>query len=366
MANIFDVAQLAGVSIKTVSRVVNREARIRPETIAKVTRAIEMLGYEPHHGARLMRSGKSGQIGFLTGLFSDAEVGTTRGGLSDLHILRGAQQAGRLARKTLLVADTGGDAQTVEALLKTFAAYRVEGVIYAASYHQQVMLPPLKDMPLVLVNCFDLQGTPAVLPDDALGQVRVVDHLVRRGHRRIAYVGIDENMVAGRLRKAAFVEACVRHGLDTAACPIRIGSKLEPGGPFLPLPAALHDILAHSPRPTALCFGNDVMALHGVRFLEEHGVRVPQDIAVMGFDDDRTICEAMRPQLSTVGLPYFEMGLAAVARLLADPPVPPAPWQLVAGDVVERDSTPALKPPRARAPSTSSARARPSTTPHPT
>ncbi|MGG2408646.1 LacI family DNA-binding transcriptional regulator, partial [Aeromonas veronii] len=72
MANIFDVAQLAGVSIKTVSRVVNCESNIRPETMEKVNRAIEMLGYEPHHGARLMRSGKSGQIGFITGLFSDA------------------------------------------------------------------------------------------------------------------------------------------------------------------------------------------------------------------------------------------------------------------------------------------------------
>jgi LacI family transcriptional regulator len=343
MANIFDVAQLAGVSIKTVSRVVNCENNIRPETMEKVNRAIEMLGYEPHHGARLMRSGKSGQIGFITGLFSDAEVGSTRAGLSELHILRGAQQASRAARKTLLVADTGGgDQQTVEALLKTFATYRVEGVIYAANYHQQAILPKPKDTPLVLVNCFDLLGTSAVLPDDALGQSRVVDHLVRCGHRRIGYVGVDEDMVAGRLRKAAFIAACVRHGLAAADCPVRIGSKLQPGGPFLPLPAALREIVALVPRPTALCFGNDVMALHGARLLDELGVRVPQDMALMGFDNDQTICEAMRPQLSTVALPYFEMGVAAVERLLAGNATPSEPWQLVAGDIVERGSTPPL------------------------
>ena len=342
MATIFDVAQLAGVSIKTVSRVVNREANIRPETLEQVNKAIEMLGYEPHHGARLMRSGKSGQIGFITGLFSDAEVGSTRAGLSDLHILRGAQQASRAARKTLLVADMGGDQQTVESLLKTFAAYRVEGVIYAAPYHQQVVLPKPKDTPLVLVNCFDLLGTPAVLPDDALGQTRVVDHLVRRGHHRIGYVGIDEDMVAGRLRKAAFTAACARHGLSLADCPVRIGSKLQPGEPFQPLLAALRELVALTPRVTALCFGNDVMALHGARMLEELGVRVPQDMALMGFDDDQTICEAMRPQLSTVALPYFEMGVAAVERLLAGDAAPGEPWQLIAGDIVERDSTPPL------------------------
>lgn len=362
MANIFDVAQLAGVSIKTVSRVVNREGSIRPETMEKVQRAIELLGYEPHHGARLMRSGKSGQIGFMTGLFSDAEAGSTRAGLSELHILRGAQQASRAARKTLLVADTGGgDQHNVEALLKTFAAYRVEGVIYAASYHQQVLLPKPRDTPLVLVNCFDLLGTPAVLPDDALGQMRVVDHLVRRGHRRIGYIGVDEDMVAGRLRKAAFIASCARHGLDPADCPVRIGSKLEAGGPFLPLPAALRELVALAPRPTALCFGNDVMAMHGARLLKELGVRLPQDMALMGFDDDQTICEAMRPQLSTVALPYFEMGVAAVGRLLTGTLSPGEPWQLIAGDTVERDSTPPLQRARQRTSSTPAGTDRPST-----
>lgn len=364
MANIFDVAQLAGVSIKTVSRVVNREGSIRPETMEKVQRAIEMLGYEPHHGARLMRSGKSGQIGFMTSLFSDAEAGSTRAGLSELHILRGAQQASREAGKTLLVADTGGgEAHNVEALLKTFATYRVEGVVCAANFHRQVLLPKprAKAMPLVLANCFDLLGTPAVLPDDALGQTRVVDHLVRRGHRHIGYIGIDEDMVAGRLRKAAFIAAIARHGLNPADCPVRMGSKLEPGGPFLPLRAAVQELAAMSPRPTALCFGNDVMAMHGARVLEELGVRPPQDIALMGFDDDETICEAMRPQLSTVALPYFEMGVAAVQRLLAGNATPGDPWQLIAGDVVERDSTPALQGARTRVHATPAGAVRPPT-----
>ena len=348
MATIFDVAQLAGVSIKTVSRVVNREASIRPETIEKVKRAIEMLGYEPHRGARLMRSGKSGLIGLITGVLSGSDLPATSAGLSDLHLLRGAQLACSAAGKTLLMADTAGETSGVESLLRTFISHRVEGVIYTAAYHQQVVLPRPKDTPLVLVNCFDLAGTPAVVPDDGLGQARVVDHLVGLGHRRIGYVGIHEGMVAGRLRKAAFIEACRHHGLDAALCPIRIGSTLERGDPFTLLAGALEDITRLPLRPTALCLGNDVMALHAMRLLDSLGLRVPQDIALMGYDDDAKICEATRPRLSTVELPYFEMGRAAVLRLLdaiAGRPAPAEPWQRVAGDVVVRDSAPALEPP---------------------
>ena len=347
MATIFDVAQLAGVSIKTVSRVVNREASIRPETIEKVNRAIGLLGYQPHHGARMMRSGKSGLIGVITGLLSGSDLPPTSAGLSDLHLLRGAQKACAAAGKTLLVADMGGDPQRVEALLRTFVAHRVEGVIYTAPYHQEVFLPRPKATPLVLVNCFDRSGTPAVVPDDELGQARVVDHLVARGHRRIGYIGITEGMVAGRLRKASFEASVARHGLDASRCPVRVGGTMSTSEPFTPLPAVLEEVMRLPKRPTALCLGNDVMALHAMRWLNAMGLHLPQDVAVMGFDDDGKICEATAPRLSTVTLPYYEMGQAAVERLLdemAGRPAPAEPWQLIAGDIVERDSAPALTP----------------------
>lgn len=352
MSTIHDVARLAGVSIKTVSRVINHETPIRPETVARVNEAIAKLGYEPHRGARMMRSGKSGLIGLVTGLFSDTRTAKTRAGLSDLSILRGAQIASRAAGKILLAADAGGpssDPDTLSNLLKTFAAHRVEGLIYAAPHHQQVLLPPLKGTPLLLVNCFDLAGTPAVVPDDSLGQAQVVDHLVSRGHRRIGYVGVDENMVAGRLRKAAFVEACARHGLDPAHCPALIGSALhDPSDPFTPLRPALQEIARHHPRPSALCLGNDIMALQAIRELQALGLRVPEDIALMGFDNDEVICEAASPSLSTVVLPYFEMGQIAVQRLLdliAGRQLPRSGWERVAGEVVSRDSVPWLAAP---------------------
>lgn len=347
MATIFDVAQLAGVSIKTVSRVVNREANIRPETIEKVNKAIEMLAYEPHRGARLMRSAKSGLIGIVTGLFSAVDQSPTTAGLSDVHLLRGANRACREAGKTLLMADIGGDPDAVFDLLATFASHRVEGVIYVAPYHQQVALPKPRGTPLVLANCFDVSNTPAVLPDDALGQDRAVEHLARLGHRRIAYVGLHEDMVAGRLRKAAFSAACARLGLAASDCPARVGATMDKLGLFDPLPAVLDELLRQPNRPTALCVGNDVMAVHAIRHLESRGLRLPQDMSLMGFDNDPVLCDNVRPRLSTVVLPYERMGSEAVSLLLAmiqgraaevSRPV------LVAGDVIDRESA---TPPRA-------------------
>ena len=346
MATITDVAHLAGVSIKTVSRVINGEDPIRPETKAKVAKAVEMLGYEPHRGARLMRSSKSGLIGIITGLFSSPDHGKISAGLSDLHILRGAYKACREAGKTLLMSDMAGDPSTVNELLSTFTSHRVEGIIYVASFHQEVLLPTPKATPLVLINCFSHSGIASVVPDDTWGQAAAVEHLVRQGHRRIGYIGLTEEIVAGRLRKAAFVNTCQRLGLRQTDCPVAIGSSLRNKEIFDPLSDALQSILNSDNRPTALCFGNDTMAMHAYRKLEELGVRVPEEMAIIGFDNDIVICNAVRPQLSTVTLPYFEMGYAGVRRLLdciSDPTQLEVSQQLIRGEVVERDSSPALE-----------------------
>ena len=345
MATITDVAQLAGVSIKTVSRVINEEEPIRPETKAKVDKAIEMLRYEPHRGARLMRSSKSGLVGIITGLFSSSDQGKATAGLSDLHILRGTYKACREAGKTLLMADMAGDPNTVGGLLRTFASHQVEGVIYVASFHQQVVVPTPKSTPLVLVNCFANSEIPAVLPDDVLGQTMAVEHLISKGHRRIGYIGLTEDIVAGRLRKAAFIETCARHGLQIDDCPVGIGSVHRNDEPFTPLRKVLESLLQRPKRPTALCMGNDAMAMHASRLLHEFGLQIPEDIALMGFDDDIVICNAVRPRLSTVTLPYFDMGYAGMRRLLAlinGDGTLDATTQLVPGEVIDRESTPSI------------------------
>ncbi|MEJ7138223.1 LacI family DNA-binding transcriptional regulator [Amphibiibacter pelophylacis] len=344
MSTIHDVAHLAGVSIKTVSRVVNRESGIRPATLERVTQAIEKLSYRPHRGARMMRSAKSGLVGIVTARLSLSGGPNDDIGLSDMHLLRGAHRVCREAGMTLLMADAAGDPNAVADLLDTFASHQVEGVIFVAPSHQLVPMLLKSDVPLVLANCFDLLGTTSVLPDDALGQRLAVERLVALGHRRIGYVGLPETNVAGRLRKAAFIETCQAQGLSPADCPALIGATADGPNTFAPLAAALADLVARPQRPTALCLGNDIMALHAIRCLEQLGLRLPQDMALIGYDNDSTLCNALRPRLSTITLPYEAMGARAAELLLERLAQPDQPAQtcLVPCEVVLRDSCPAL------------------------
>jgi LacI family transcriptional regulator len=196
VATIYDVAKAAKVSPKTVSRVLNGDAPVGSKTRDAVEAAIVALGYVPSSAARMMRSNKSGLVGLITGAIS-ANLEPAVAGLPELLLVRGVQQTIASSGKTLMIADSGGRIDRVPDLIKTFLEHRVEGLIYVAEYHQRVSLPPVPpDTPLVLTNCFDDIGTPAVVPDDQRGQHDLVARLVAAGHERIAYLTLREDIVA--------------------------------------------------------------------------------------------------------------------------------------------------------------------------
>ncbi len=166
MATIYDVARLAGVSPKTVSRVLNGDGPVGQTTRDAVEAAMTQLGYVPSNAARMMRSSRSGLVGLITGAISLSHEPAQPNGLPDLFIVQGIQQAMAPTGMTLMIADTGGRSDRVPHLIDTFLRHRVEGLIYVAEYHQRVTLPPVPaDTPFVLANCFDDVGTPAILPD---------------------------------------------------------------------------------------------------------------------------------------------------------------------------------------------------------
>lgn len=348
MATVFDVAKLAGVSIKTVSRVVNDEPSVKPATRDRVQQAIEKLDYRPHSGARLMRSSKSGIVGMISDAVSSAVEDPLNAGLSGIHIVRGVQEACREAGKILMIADEGAvdDRAGVAKLLRTFESHRVEGVIYAAPFHSQVALPLPKGLPLVLANCFDGLGTPCVLPDDAGGQALAVEHLVAAGHRKIAYVGLGEELVAGRLRRDAFRRACRDAGLSETATPVLIGFDATSEASLAELRKSLTRLFKRTSPPTAICFGNDLMAMRGIEMLERMGLGVPSDVSVVGYDNDENLVRYLKRPLTTVTLPYREMGRVAVGALLHHPAPgngrASAASQLVRGGLVERSSVRSL------------------------
>ena len=319
MATIYDVAKAAGVSAKTVSRVLNGDAPVGRETRDAVEAAMASLGYVPSSAARMMRSNRSGLIGVITGAISTAKELTTRpAGLPDLFILQGIQQVISQSGKTLMIADTDGRPDRVAPLVQTFLQHRVEGLIYIAEYHMRVELPRLPtDTPMVLANCFDDTGLPSILPDDERGQHDLVARVIAAGHRRIAYLTLRSTIAATPLRlsgyKAALAEAGLRHDPELVQdCDLQ-----DNEGETQLLWDAIDRMLRLPDPPTAFCCGNDKMALKVYGILRSRGLKLPEEISVAGYDNYRVIAETLYPPLTTVELPYAAMGVRTAQRLLA-------------------------------------------------
>ncbi len=346
MATISDVAKAAGVSFKTVSRVVNGDAPVGEATRKRVEAAIAELGYVPSSAARMMRSNKSGLIGLITGALSQKIEPAEPTGLPDLYIVQGVQQGLAESGKTLMVADTGSDSGRVEGLVNTFLQHRVEALIYVADYHRQITLDLSKiRQPMVLVNCFDALGTPSIVPDDERCQFDLVMDLIQSGHRRIAYLTLAPEMEASPLRVAGYRAALEQSGLSfdpTLVVQARGADAYDDGEMLM---AALRQLLARPDRPSVLCCGNDEMALRTYGILRSRGLKVPEDIAVAGFDNYRAIAETLYPPLTTVELPYRRMGQRAAERVLSlisgNQETPGEP-EKVAGPVHWRSSVTAL------------------------
>ncbi len=348
LATIYDVAKLAGVSPKTVSRVLNGDAPVGEKTRKAVESAMSELGYVPSNAARMMRSNRSGLIGLITGALSHKIEPTEPTGLPDLYIVQGIQQVMADSGKTLMIADTGGSSAKVPKLVRTFLQHRVEALVYVAEYHQQTMFDTGgATCPVLLVNCFDEAGTPAILPDDEKCQSDLVAELIRAGHERIAYLSLDPTMVAAKLRSRGYRRALEDAGIGCDPALELVGRKTVQDYDGSLLNAALDRVLGLDNPPTVLCCGNDEMALRVYGMIRSRGMRVPEDISMAGFDNYRAIAETLYPPLTTVELPYLPMGRSAAATVLdminnknkqfAGP-------ELVAGPVFWRSSVNALNP----------------------
>jgi LacI family transcriptional regulator len=318
MSTIYDVARLAGVSPKTVSRVLNADGPVGRDTREAVDKAIAQLGYVPSNAARMMRSNKSGLVGLITGAISMSPEPTQPAGLPELFIVQGIQKELASSGMTLMIADTGGLVENAAPLIDTFLRHRVEGLIYVAEFHQKVSLPRVPaDVALVLVNCYDELGTTAILPDDQRGQRDLVSQIIASGHRRIAYLSLRAEVEASRLRSAGYRDALDAAGIPFDPSLLAICDLPDREAETRQLVKTIDSMLRLPDPPTVLCCGTDKMALEVYGILRSRGMKLPDEISVAGYDDYRVISEQLYPPLTTVDLPYRAMGELAARRLQA-------------------------------------------------
>ena len=341
LATIYDVAEKAGVSPKTVSRVLNRDAPVNEKTRARVQDAMDALGYVPSLAARSIKSQKSGLIGLITGAISTVPNSPTQAGLPELYIVQGIQSVIERSRMTLLISDTGGRLDRVPALIETFRQHRVEGLLYVSDHHQ-VLDQAIETgaTPTVLANCLDGHGTPAILPDDEAGQKALTEHLIGLGHRRIGYLTLAAAMEATRLRLAGYRSALKAAGIGYDPDLVLPVDMFGDPGEHQLLWDGLDRFLKLDTPPSVICCGNDRLAMAVYGILRERGVSIPDDISIAGYDDHRLISETLYPMLTTVDLAYNAIGARAAQLLLdlvAGEAVPETPVR-VGGPVVVRNS----------------------------
>ncbi len=314
MTTIKQVADRAGVSFKTVSRVLNNDPNVATVTRERVLQAIEALDYRPNLAARHMRTGRSQIIGFITD-----EIATTP---FAFNIVKGAQHQAWLNDQMLLVVNTERDPDIEENALNMMLQRRVEGIIYATMYHRAVNPPDLlREVPAVLLDCYsEDRSLPSVVPDEAYGGRQATEILLQKGHRRIGFINVDfvvnHPAAAGRLE--GYRQALAAYGLPFDEELVRYGNTMADQG-------YLHTrTLMKLPNPpTALFCGTDRTAMGAYDALKELGLRIPEDIAVIGFDNQELIAAYVRPALSTMALPHYEMGEWSVQYLLEHPQAQP-------------------------------------------
>lgn len=315
-ATIYDVAALAGVSIKSVSRVLNRAPNVSPALEAKVREAVESLDYRPSLSARTL----AGASSYLIAAFVDAELTLEhwRSGRGNDYLSRleyGALVECRQAGYHLLVELVDYGSPSLEARLQSLLrALRPDGVL---------LTPPNSDDPRVL-DVLERNGTPfvrlgaefdldrgmRVFMDDRQAAADMTTHLIQSGHRRIGFVTGPTSYAASRARREGFEAAMADHGLEVDQDLIVEGDFTFEAGR-----RAGASLLGAEFRPTAIFASNDDMALGVLHAAAALGILAPADVAVCGFDDTPSAMFST-PPLTTIRQPVAEMAAAATRLLL--------------------------------------------------
>jgi len=295
-----EVARKAGVSVATVSRVINEKGPVREDTQRRIRRVVEKLRYAPHGAARSLITRETHTLGvLLPDLFGEF--------FSEL--IRGIDVAARRHGYHLIVSGSHGNRAETRALLRAMRG-RVDGlVVLSASLDAGELETNLPfEFPVVLLNGAGRGVFDAIRVDNYGGASAMVRHVIGLGHTRIAFVtGPPRNLdAAERL-----------HGFHDAVGRAAGASALEIPGDFREEAGyrAAARVLRAKPRPTAVLAANDAMAIGLLCAFREHHVRVPEDLALAGFDDI-PMARYMTPPLTTVRVPIADLGARAAAGLL--------------------------------------------------
>ncbi len=297
---IADVAQLAGVSSQTVSRVSTGAENVRSETRARVLEAMSKLGYSPNHAARSLRNGTFGALGLIAHRYE--RTGET---LITSGVIRAAEKHGYTV--TLLSIDTPDDEHWQQAA-HLISNQAIDGLIIVRA--EQASPSTLKlpaRLPVAVSDSRLMAHYPSVIADQVQGTMDATTHLLSLGHRTVHHIGGPPDSIPAQIREATW-----RRCLEVAGAtpPPVLRGDWTPRSGYL-----LGRQLCQDPTLTAVYVANDEMAIGLIRALHEGGRRVPEDVSVVGFDGI-TVGEFIHPPLTTVRQDFSEIGHGLVELVL--------------------------------------------------
>ncbi|MBI1278461.1 MAG: LacI family DNA-binding transcriptional regulator [Anaerolineaceae bacterium] len=324
---LLDVAEMSGVSYQTVSRVINNHPYVSDDARQRVEVAIEALGYRPNKVATKLRSKSSKTIAII--LFGSWFHGP-------VQIALNVEMAARTnGYDVILMNVTDTQVQVVKAL-QHVNGWDIEGLIMiipAQSVPMEEIRSICGDIPIVHIDSHTSTEVPSVALDEAYGTEQVIEHLISLGHTQFCEISGPLNWVSAQIRHETCIQVFRKHGLEL---PIHVeGNWTTPGGY-----QAMRRLLDAKHPFTAVISANDNMAFGAMRALEQHGLSVPKDISLVGFDD---IPEAayLSPPLTTVRHNYIQLGIVGFEYLLQliDEHDAPIRQRLITPRLIIREST---------------------------
>lgn len=303
-----DIARLTGVSPGTVSRALNGRPGVHPETRRRIEDAAQRLGYQPNALARSLLRGRSYTVGVVT---ADSF------GRFSIPIMLGAEDALGAGQLSVLLCDGRGDPIRERHYLRLLLEHRVDGIIVTG--RRTDPRPPIgHGLGVPVVYAMTQSTAPedlSITPDDRQGGALAIEHLLGTGRRRIAHVTGPERFQAARLRAEGAVATLRSAGTQLAGGQVLFGEWTEEWGrraaSILLEPRTRREGL------DAVFAGNDQIARGLLDIFREAGVVVPDDVAVIGFDNWEIIAEAARPPLTTIDMDLREIGRSAAEALMA-------------------------------------------------
>lgn len=306
MVTIDDVARAAGVSVATVSRVINRTSKARPETAQKVLTAIKQLNYVPNQSARNLRRNESHVILALAPNFSNPYYS---------RILEGIGETSRANGYSVLICTTGSDETREKHSLEMLKNNRADGAIFLGCRKDSFWLREyVEKHPIVQCCEFVPQlDCPSVSVDNYVAALESVRYLKKLGHRRIAMISSENKLISTQLRREGYLDALKEDGLVITPS---YYAEADMDYSFASGCRAAEKLLRQTERPTAIFCISDILALSAISVAQEMGLAVPGDLTVTGFDDvDYT--SMFHPYLTTVAQPCYDLGRQSTELLLS-------------------------------------------------